>query len=107
MRYLIAVIDTATGTGTSAEMSAIDAFNDQLMADGHWVLACGIGAPGTSVVIDGRGDRPVFNEGPLHDLPEYMSGFWIVDVPDDDTARRLAAEGSRCCNRKVELRPFL
>nr|WP_243738797.1 hypothetical protein [Microcella frigidaquae] len=37
---------------------------------------------------------------------QYVSGFWIIEAPDRDAALALAAEGSRACNRVVELRPF-
>jgi hypothetical protein len=33
--------------------------------------------------------------------------IWIVETDDLETARRLASAGSRACNRRVELRPFL
>lgn len=36
-----------------------------------------------------------------------MSGLWIVEAADRDTALRLAAEGSKACNRKVELRALM
>jgi hypothetical protein len=38
---------------------------------------------------------------------EYVAGFWIMETADQDVALRLAAEGSKACNRKVEVRPFL
>ena len=38
---------------------------------------------------------------------QHISGFWLIQAPDIATARELAAEGSRACNRKVELRPLL
>jgi hypothetical protein len=38
---------------------------------------------------------------------EQVIGFWIMEAPDLDVALKLAAEGSRACNRKVEVRPFL
>jgi hypothetical protein len=38
---------------------------------------------------------------------EYLGGFWIIEAPDLDVALRLASEGSRACNRKVEVRPIL
>jgi hypothetical protein len=107
MRYLISVIDDTTNSATAAEMEAIDAFNARLVADGHWVLACGLGSPATASVIDNRGDTPVSSDGPFVATEEYVSGFWIIDVADREIAVLLAAEGSRCCNRKVELRPFL
>ncbi|MEY4410342.1 MAG: hypothetical protein RLZ99_815, partial [Actinomycetota bacterium] len=45
MRFVIYVIDSATNTGGPNEMAAIDAFNDQLQSNGHWITAAGIGAP--------------------------------------------------------------
>ncbi len=32
--------------------------------------------------------------------------FWVIDAPDLDVALELAAEGSRACRAKVEVRPF-
>jgi len=40
-------------------------------------------------------------------IEEYLAGFWIIEAPDLDAALRLAAEGSKACNRKIEARPFL
>ena len=37
----------------------------------------------------------------------YLSGLWIVDVPDETAALTLATEASRACNRRVEVRAFL
>ena len=37
---------------------------------------------------------------------EYLAGFWIIEAADLDVALELAAEGSKNCNRKVEVRPF-
>lgn len=106
VRYLISVIDDATGSATPDEVAAIDAFNERLQTGGHWVLACGLAEPGTASVIDNRGSSLVVSDGPLVRSAEYVSGFWVVEAADLDAARVLAAEGSRCCGRKVELRPF-
>ena len=107
MQFLISVIDDSTGSATPAEMTDIDAFNDRLVADGHWVFAGGLGAPGSATVIDNRGAAQVVTDGPFIESKEYFGGFWIIDAPDVATARTLAAEGSKSCNRRVELRPFL
>jgi hypothetical protein len=107
MQYLVSVIDHQTGSATPAEMAAIDAFNDRLQAEGHWVFAAGLTSPSAATVVDGRGGEPVFTDGPFIESKEYLAGFWIIDAPDLDVALRLAAEGSRHCNRKVEVRPFL
>jgi hypothetical protein len=107
MQYLISVIHDQTGLATPDEMAAIDAFNDRLAADGHWVFAGGLGSPGTATVIDSRGGEAVFTDGPFLESKEYLGGFWIIEAADLDVALKLAAEGSKHCNRKVEVRPFL
>ena len=107
MQYLVSVIDDNTGTATPTEMAAIDAFNDRLQADGHWVFAAGLESPSTATVIDNRGGEPVFTDGPFVESKEYLVGFWIIEAADLDVALKLAAEGSKHCNRKVEVRPFL
>jgi hypothetical protein len=107
MRYLVSVIDDTTGSASPAEMGAIDAFNDRLEADGHWVFAGGLASPATATVIDNRGGEALFTDGPFLESKEYLGGFWIIDAPDLDVALKLAAEGSQSCNRKVEVRPFL
>ena len=107
MQYLFSVIDDTTRSGTSDEMAAIDVFNDRLRAEGHWVFAGGLGSPDTATVIDNRGGEAMFSDGPFLESKEYLAGFWIIEAPDLDVALELAAAGSKACNRKVEVRPFL
>lgn len=112
MDYLISVIDDGQAlaadrneSATRNEMAAIDAFNDRLRAAGHWVYANGLAAPHTATVIDNRGEEAVFTDGPYLESKEFLAGFWIINAPDLDVALGLAAEGSKACNRKVEVRP--
>jgi hypothetical protein len=107
MQYLVSVIYDTTGLATPEEQAAIDVFNDRLQAEGHWVFAGGLGAPSTATVIDNRGGEAMFTDGPFLESKEYLAGFWIMDAPDLDVALKLAAEGSKACNRKVEVRPLL
>jgi hypothetical protein len=107
MHYLVSVIDDKTGSATAAEMTAIDAFNDRLQADGYWVFAGGLASPSTATVVDGRSEEPLFTDGPFIESKEYLAGFWIMEAPDLDVALKLAADGSKACNRRVEVRPFL
>lgn len=107
MQYLVSVIDDQTGSATPTEMAAIDDYNDRLQADGHWVFAGGLGSPTTATVIDNRAGEAIFTDGPFLESKEYVGGFWIIEAPDLDVALELAAEGSKACNRRVELRSFL
>jgi hypothetical protein len=107
MQYLVSVIDDAAGLATPDEEAAIDVFNDRLKAEGRWVFAGGLALPSSATVIDNRGEEALFTDGPFVESKEYLAGFWIMDAPDFDVALKLAAEGSKACNRKVEVRPFL
>ncbi len=91
MKFLIAVIDTKVNTGTPEEMITIDAFNEKLEQNGHLIMAAGLDTAEILVTANG----------------EYMSGFWIIQADSLEQAESLATEGSKACNRKVELRPFL
>jgi hypothetical protein len=107
MQYLVSVIYDRADLATPDEMAAIDAFNDQLMAEGHWVFAGGLAAPSSATVIDNRGEEAIFTDGPFLESKEFLAGFWIMEAADLDVALKLAAEGSKHCNRKIEVRPFL
>jgi hypothetical protein len=107
MQYLVSVIDDTAGLATPDEDVAIDVFNDRLKAEGHWVFAGGLGVPSTATVIDNRGEEAVVTDGPFLESKEYLAGFWIIEAADLDVALKLATDGSRACNRKIEVRPFL
>lgn len=107
MNFLISVIDNQSNSASGDEMAAIDVFNDRLVAEGHWVFAGGLGSPRTATVIDNRGGANLVTDGSFIESKEYLSGFWIITAPNFDVALKLAMEGSKACNRKVEIRPFL
>jgi hypothetical protein len=116
MHYLISVIDDAADLPSPDEIAAagspesesraLDAFNDRLVAEGHWVFAGGLAAPGTATVIDNRRGEALFTDGPFVESKEYLGGLWIIEAADLDVALKLAADGSKACNRRVEVRPF-
>lgn len=107
MQYLFSVIHDQAGLATPEEHAAIDVFNDRLRAEGHWVFAGGLASPNTATVIDNRGEEALVTDGPFIESKEYLGGFWVIEAPDLDVALELATEGSKACNRKIEVRPFL
>jgi hypothetical protein len=107
MQYLVSVIADGTEIAVPGEMAAIDAFNDRLRAQGHWVFANGLAEPSSATVVDARGEEPIFTDGPFLESKEFLAGFWIIEALNLDVALKLAADGSRACNRKVEVRPIL
>jgi hypothetical protein len=115
-RYLMAVYGPAEydtefyGYASQEEMqesmAETGAFNEKLQAEGYWVFADGLEPAAQATVVDGQGAEPVLTDGPYPEAKEFIGGFWIIDVPDRDTALRLAAEASKACRGKVEVRPF-
>jgi hypothetical protein len=89
-----------------AQFAATGVFNDKMMADGQWVFAGGLERIENSTTVDGTGSDVIVTDGPFAETKEYLGGFWVIDVPDLDVALKLAAEGSKACGAKVEVRPF-
>ena len=115
MQYMLSVIDEQNiksdpmlnaGTSTPDEMAAISAFNVRMQADGHRLFAGGLGSPSEATVIDNRGEKAVLTDGPFLESNEFIAGIWIIEAPDLDVALKLAVEGSKSCNRKIEVRPI-
>jgi hypothetical protein len=113
--YLLTVhgpaeVDEFGNYGSKEEMeeafAATGAFNDKLQADGYWVFAGGLQPASTATVVDGQGETPVMTDGPYLETKEVIGGFWVINAPDLDVALKLAAEGSKACRGKVEVRPF-
>lgn len=111
-QYLLSVhmIEGESPYATEEEMQRayedVDVFNAKLQADGVWVFAGGLQPADIATVVDGTGPEVLTTDGPFAEAKEQIGGFWIVDVPDLDAALRLAAEGSKACQGKVEVRPF-
>ena len=106
MKFLISVIDDQSNSASTEEMTAINAFNDGLRENGNWIFAWGLQPPESANVIDNRGGANLETGKPLFVAKEHYSGFWLIEADDSATAKKLAFEASRVCNRKVELRPL-
>jgi len=106
MQYLVSVIDDKSNPGSTDRQSAISAFNERLVAEGVWVFAGGLADTDAATVVDNRGAQALVSDGPFVESKEYLAGVWVWEVPDLDVALELAAEASRVCDRKIEVRPF-
>ena len=47
-----------------------------------------------------------FTDGPFVETKEFLGGFTVVDVPDDDTARVWAGKIAEACGWPQEVRRF-
>jgi hypothetical protein len=82
-------------------------FIDAMVAAGVMVKGDGLQSPmlATTVrVIDGK--RHV-QDGPFADSKEQLGGYFIIEVPDLDTALDWAARAPSAVSASVEVRPVL
>ena len=107
MRFIIFVIDGEHNEATGSEMQEIDAFNEQLERNGNWIYAAGIAGEDSAMVLDNRAGAGLVANGSLNLGEPHYSGFWLIKADSNEEALALAAAGSKACNRRVELRPFL
>ena len=106
MQYLVSVIDDKSSPGSTDRQPVISEFNERLIAEGYWVFAGGLADTDAATVVDNRGEQVVFSDGPFVESKEYLAGFWVWEAPDLDVVLKLAAEASKACDRKIEVRPF-
>jgi len=106
-RYLLSVHGPAEGTYAAQEAFAdTGVFNARLQRDGHFLFAGGLEPATTATTLDGQGATPAFTDGPYLEAEESLGGFWVIEAADLDVALALAAQGSKACRGRVEVRPF-
>ena len=85
---------------------AVEQFNKKAMDAGVWVFAGGLTEIESATTVDNTGGETVITDGPFAESKEWLGGFWVFELPDLDAALAWAAEGSKACAGKVEVRPF-
>jgi len=69
--------------------------NADLKKAGELVAAEGLEyPPKPRIVRAGANARPLVTDGPFVETKEFLTGFWIVDVPNDERVFAIAARAS-------------
>ena len=109
-QYLLAVHTVEGETPSPEEMEKVykdvDAFNDELKAQGAWVFAGGLHPADTATVVRVKENEVLTTDGPFAETKEQLGGFWIIEADDLDAALAWAAKGAAACKGPVEVRPF-
>ena len=100
----MSVINSGAPQTSPEEELRIDAFNEKMQAAGQRIVAHGLYEPELAKNFDARTEDVTIVDGLINPTEEFMIGFWIVEIDSHETAMQLAIEGSRACNRKIELR---
>jgi hypothetical protein len=80
---------------------------NEMKAAGVYVFAGGLEEDGPVFSVDPtRGDDVPVTDGPYVETKEWLGGFAVVDVPDDETAKMWAAKIAKGCGWPHEVRRF-
>jgi hypothetical protein len=109
--YLLAVqIDETrpapVGDARRAVYDRVEAVNDAMRSQGTWVFGGGLAPSDRSTVFRTHAGSTTMTDGPFAETKEQLGGFWIIDVPDHDTALAWAARCAEVSAGAIEVRPF-
>ncbi len=109
MRYVVLIAcDPGDWERASAEerqgyFDAHDAFERAVAARGTKVSGAALASADTATTLRHSGDSLTVTDGPFVELVEQLAGFYLVDLPDLDSAIAACAELPR--SYTVEIRP--
>jgi hypothetical protein len=85
-------------------IAAVDEFNTALKDSGALRFAGGLHPPSSAKTVDASTGQAVVTDGPFVEAPEYVGGFWVIEVDDEATAVDWAARASKALQSRVEVR---
>jgi hypothetical protein len=82
-------------------------YTQALIEAGIMVSGAGLQGVETATTVQVRGGERLLTDGPFADTKEHLLGFYVIDVPDLDTALDWAAKVPNVRAGSVEVRPIL
>ncbi|WP_432286934.1 YciI family protein [Aminobacter sp. BA135] len=113
MQYMLLIygdpkLEPAYGTPEfQAMMGGFFALNEQMKADKVLVSGEGLQGIETATSVKLRGGKVETMDGPFAETREHLGGYYVVDVPDLDSALRYAAMVPSAAWGTVEVRPLM
>lgn len=90
-----------------AYWGAWGAYSAAIRDAGIFVSGAGLQPPNTATTVRVRGGKTQVQDGPFADTKEQLAGFFVINVPDLDTALSWAAKAPSALTASVEVRPLL
>ena len=90
-----------------AYWGAWGAYVAALNGAGIVVSGAGLQEPHTGTILRIRDGKRILHDGPFPDSKEQLGGYFIIDVPDLDTALEWAARSPSSSFGSTEIRPVL
>ncbi|MES2404779.1 MAG: YciI family protein [Pseudomonadota bacterium] len=113
MKYSILIYDTPEtiarfdGPDGARYMSEWPPFIGALTDAGIYITGAGLQPAATATTLRFDHDKRQVQDGPYADTKEQLGGFYMIDVPDLDTALEWAARTPRLPGQIFEVRPNL
>jgi hypothetical protein len=114
MKYALLIYETAAGFAMRADpkksqayWAGFAAYTKALQDAGVMVASAGLQLPDTATTLKLDDGRRLVQDGPYADTKEQLGGFFIINVPDLDTALEWAARIPAAAGGVIELRPKL
>jgi hypothetical protein len=113
MQYLLIIYESPAafamrqGEEGRAYMGAWQAYAEALRNAGVTAGGKGLAPPSTAATVRFQNGERTVQDGPYADTKEQLGGFFILDVPDLDTALEWAARAPVNLGGAVEVRPAM
>jgi hypothetical protein len=108
--YLIAFNDEWVPDHTVEELQeksrAVRPLVAEMKAAGVLIFTGGLDDAAPVFSVDASSGTPVFTDGPFIESKEHLGGFAVVDVADEEAARRWAGKIAVACGWPQEVRRF-
>jgi hypothetical protein len=99
-------METMDPAELEAALAATGGIIEELRSTGAFVFAGGLMPPSSAITVDNTGDTPSTVPGPFVEADEYLGGFWVIEVADEQTALDWAARASKALGGRIEVRAF-
>jgi hypothetical protein len=109
MQYLM-LLSLPADPGNSSDAPTSDewsAYTQALLEAGIMVSGAGLQGVETATTVQVRNGERLLTDGPFADTKEHLLGFYVIDVPDLDTALEWAAKVPNVRTGSVEVRPVM
>ena len=114
MQYMLLLTETENEIAllndpvkTGPYWGAWGAYVQAVEAAGIVVSGAGLQPPHTATTVRVRDGKRLVQDGPFAASKEQLGGFFVIDVPDLDTALEWAARSPAASVGAVEVRPVL
>ena len=110
-QYMLLIYGPAEGGPAPEEMAAEMpkwyAFTEGLRSSGVLVSADPLHPVDTATTVRVRDGETQITDGPFAETKEHLGGYYIIDVPDLDTALKHAANVPNVHYGSIEVRPVM